>query len=352
MSREAADPALRAVSAGRVAGSSGPAGRSRRFSPTTAERGSRRVTSRRSGALSRSGTLPAGTRRPRCSGSSTSTTSAGWTRSPRTTRNAWSSTGSSATRPAGAVPGWWPYPLSLRLRHWTRGLFRGLFAAEPARPRLLASIEAQAECLTDTLEVPPAREPPPGERADAEAAGRLLPRPRRLPLGAAGRRGARRRARRAVPPGRRPRRALPHVPRAAPPRPPRPRQRAARERRAAGAHPGAAARSPPLPGRHAPPGRRDRPRQRRGLRDRAGAGRPPGLRSTTRRRSACVRIGLLPGHGLPRLASRGRRLVRGRRADRARLPLRPRPRRRLLLGAEPRRAPGGGGWRDVHLRGR
>ena len=107
---------------------------------------------------------------------------------------------------------------------------------------------------------PPAREPPPGERADAEAAGRLLPRTRRLPLGAAGRRGARRRARRAVPPGRRPRRALPHVPRASPPRPPRPRQRAARERRAAGAHPGAAAGSPPLPGRPAPPGRRDRPR--------------------------------------------------------------------------------------------
>ena len=38
------------------------------------------------------------------------------------------------------------------MRHWTRALFRGLFAAEPARARLLASIEAQAECLTDTLE--------------------------------------------------------------------------------------------------------------------------------------------------------------------------------------------------------
>ena len=55
--------------------------------------------------------------------------------------------------PTGRSAGWWPYPLSLRLRHWTRALFRGLFAAEPARARLLASIEAQAECLTDTLEV-------------------------------------------------------------------------------------------------------------------------------------------------------------------------------------------------------
>jgi uncharacterized heparinase superfamily protein len=55
--------------------------------------------------------------------------------------------------PMRSSAGWWPYPLSLRLRHWTRAVFRGRFAAEPARSRLLASIEAQAECLTDTLEV-------------------------------------------------------------------------------------------------------------------------------------------------------------------------------------------------------
>jgi uncharacterized heparinase superfamily protein len=55
--------------------------------------------------------------------------------------------------PSRAGAGWWPYPLSLRLRHWTRALFRGAFAAEPARSRLLASIESQAECLADTLEV-------------------------------------------------------------------------------------------------------------------------------------------------------------------------------------------------------
>ena len=55
--------------------------------------------------------------------------------------------------PSGRGAAWWPYPSSLRLRHWTRAIFRGLFDADPARCRLLASIEAQAECLTDTLEV-------------------------------------------------------------------------------------------------------------------------------------------------------------------------------------------------------
>ena len=199
---------------------------------------------------------------------------------------------------------------------------------------------------------PPAREPPPRERSDAEAPGRLLPGARRLAVGAAGRRRARRRARRAVSRGRRARRALPHVPRAPPPRPPRPRQRAARERQAAGAHPRTAAGPPPLPLGHATPGRGDRSRQRRGLRDSTLARRPPGLRSSTRPRSTRVLVGLLPGHGLPRLAARERRALRGRGAARARLPLRARPRGRLLVGAEPRRAPGGGGWRDVHLRSR
>jgi uncharacterized heparinase superfamily protein len=53
--------------------------------------------------------------------------------------------------PSGRRPGWWPYPLSLRLRHWACALFEGEpLAAE--RPRLLGSLEAQAECLADTLE--------------------------------------------------------------------------------------------------------------------------------------------------------------------------------------------------------
>jgi uncharacterized heparinase superfamily protein len=55
--------------------------------------------------------------------------------------------------PARRGAGWWPYTLSLRLRHFTRALFRGQFSAGPERSRLLASIEAQAECLADTLEV-------------------------------------------------------------------------------------------------------------------------------------------------------------------------------------------------------
>jgi uncharacterized heparinase superfamily protein len=54
-------------------------------------------------------------------------------------------------RPSGGRPGWRPYPLSLRLRHWARALFDGQGLAEE-RPRVLASIEAQAECLSDTLE--------------------------------------------------------------------------------------------------------------------------------------------------------------------------------------------------------
>jgi uncharacterized heparinase superfamily protein len=48
-------------------------------------------------------------------------------------------------------PGWLPYPLSLRLRHWTRALFDPRWPGED-RPRVLASIEAQAQCLADTLE--------------------------------------------------------------------------------------------------------------------------------------------------------------------------------------------------------
>jgi uncharacterized heparinase superfamily protein len=53
--------------------------------------------------------------------------------------------------PAARRPGWWPYPLSLRLRHWTRALLED-GALAPERARVLASLEGQAECLADTLE--------------------------------------------------------------------------------------------------------------------------------------------------------------------------------------------------------
>ncbi len=53
--------------------------------------------------------------------------------------------------PSARRPGWMPYPLSLRLRHWAALPFaEGWSGAQ--RTRLLASIEAQAECLADTLE--------------------------------------------------------------------------------------------------------------------------------------------------------------------------------------------------------
>ncbi len=54
--------------------------------------------------------------------------------------------------PSARRPGWMPNPISLRLRHWVQGLF----AAEWLTSRhaeLFASIEAQARCLADTLEL-------------------------------------------------------------------------------------------------------------------------------------------------------------------------------------------------------
>ena len=255
--------------------------------------------------------------------------------------------------PHGRGAGWWPYPLSLRLRHWTRALFRGLFAAEPARARLLASIEAQAECLTDTLEV-------------HLRGNHLLESALTLKLLAACFRGpaVSRWERRAdavldveldeqfLPDGG-------HVERS-------PMYHAlllhglldlvnvlpesdARRERILERLPGllrflAAVRHPD--GEIALV-------QRRGLRDRAGAGRPPGLRcddsASKRRRS---RSGSFPdtGYHVWRRGTDALFVDAG--------PIGPdylsaaRPRRRLLVGAEPRRAPGGGGWRDVHLRGR
>jgi uncharacterized heparinase superfamily protein len=54
--------------------------------------------------------------------------------------------------PSPSRPGWMPYPLSLRLRHWAKLSFDAGSWPPPERARLFASIEAQAECLADTLE--------------------------------------------------------------------------------------------------------------------------------------------------------------------------------------------------------
>jgi uncharacterized heparinase superfamily protein len=54
--------------------------------------------------------------------------------------------------PSVGRPGWMAYPLSLRLRHWVALLFAAERWLEPERVQLIASIEAQAECLADTLE--------------------------------------------------------------------------------------------------------------------------------------------------------------------------------------------------------
>ena len=54
--------------------------------------------------------------------------------------------------PSGHRPGWMNYPLALRLRNWTRVLFDAEGWPDRQRARVLASIEAQAECLADTLE--------------------------------------------------------------------------------------------------------------------------------------------------------------------------------------------------------
>lgn len=54
--------------------------------------------------------------------------------------------------PSPRRPGWMPYPISLRLRHWTHGLLEGDWPAS-GRANLLGSIEAQARCLADGLEL-------------------------------------------------------------------------------------------------------------------------------------------------------------------------------------------------------
>lgn len=55
--------------------------------------------------------------------------------------------------PGRKRPGWMPYPLSLRLRHWLESLLPAADWPEAERARLMASTEAQADCLAHTLEL-------------------------------------------------------------------------------------------------------------------------------------------------------------------------------------------------------
>jgi uncharacterized heparinase superfamily protein len=54
--------------------------------------------------------------------------------------------------PSARRPGWMNYPLALRLRNWATLLSGAEGFRDHERARVLASIEAQAECLADTLE--------------------------------------------------------------------------------------------------------------------------------------------------------------------------------------------------------
>jgi uncharacterized heparinase superfamily protein len=54
--------------------------------------------------------------------------------------------------PSSRRPGWMSYPLALRLRSWLTLFFEAVGFSDLERIRVLASIEAQAECLADTLE--------------------------------------------------------------------------------------------------------------------------------------------------------------------------------------------------------
>ncbi|HET7290786.1 MAG TPA: alginate lyase family protein [Vicinamibacteria bacterium] len=54
--------------------------------------------------------------------------------------------------PRPGAAGWMPYPLSLRLRNWTRLLRQDLAWPEESRARVLASIEAQGNCLAANVE--------------------------------------------------------------------------------------------------------------------------------------------------------------------------------------------------------
>ena len=255
--------------------------------------------------------------------------------------------------PSAARPGWMavpaePAPAALGAAR----SFDAAGLAEPSARALLASIEAQAECLADTLEYHLRG----NHLLESAITLKLLAACFRGPAVARWERRAdaraRRRARRAVPARRRPRRALADVPRAARPRAARPRERAARERRAAGAAswsacPASCASSPPCATRTA--------RSRSSTTPPSGSRRSRARSSTTRAarpRDARVRVRLLPRDGLPRLARAG--------ATRSFVdagPIGPdylsgaRPRRHLLVRAEPRRAARGGGRRHVHLRG-
>ena len=157
--------------------------------------------------------------------------------------------------PSPSRPGWMPYPLSLRLRHWAKLSFdAGSWPPLETRARLRFDRGA-GRVPRRHARVPPARQSPARERDHAQAAERLLPRPGRRALAASRRGGPRCRARRAVPARRGTHRALADVPRAARRRAPRPAERPAGGRRDAGPDRAANPRDPALRLGHAPPGR-------------------------------------------------------------------------------------------------
>jgi hypothetical protein len=100
----------------------------------------------------RSATLRAGRPTLLYSGSSTSTTSAGSEALPAAEQQRLVLDWVERYAPSGRRPGWKPYPLSLRLRHWARAVLDARIGAGAGRAPLLASLEAQGDCLSDTLE--------------------------------------------------------------------------------------------------------------------------------------------------------------------------------------------------------
>ena len=293
-----------------------------------------------------------GARRRRCSGSTTSTISAGSTRCRRTSSAGWCSTGSCATRQPRAGRAGGPTRSACgcgtgRRCSSTAERCRRQSAARPGLDRGAGRLSGRH------ARVPLARQPPARERDHAEAALRLPAGPAVARWERRGRLGARGRARRAVPAGRRPLRALADVPRAA-------RFTACstslnvlpdEDERASGSWQRLPA-HPALPLGHAPSRRRDRALQRRRVRDRAARRRAARLRRPARLRGAGVRPGLLSRDGLSRL-SRGRRLpAGGRGADRSGLPPTHAHGDIFSYRAEPRRPARGGRRRHLDLRER
>ena len=115
-------------------------------------------------------------------------------------------------------PGWMPYPLSLRLRHWAQRLFDGPRLRRGSRARVLASIEGAGRLPRRHARAPPPWQPPARERHHAQASSpRASEGRRRAALGAAAPTPCCDASCRAVPARRWSLRALADVPRAARP---------------------------------------------------------------------------------------------------------------------------------------